>query len=171
MMNKVKIMIAAAAFAVTLSTPQLAIANIIVVLKAKKAMFATEKAIALGQNLSAQLKPQTIRLDAMGQELQALQQRLEADKDIMSNDEVQKLQAEIQAVSVEYQKLKQYLSNVKLQVEQEFLANMRPVLDKVLRQLVEENDISLIINGQSAIYNAAGIDITSKVVELLNLEP
>ena len=170
-MNKVKIMIAAAAFAVTLSTPQLAIANIIVVLKAKKAMFATEKAIALGQNLSAQLKPQTIRLDAMGQELQALQQRLEADKDIMSNDEVQKLQAEIQAVSVEYQKLKQYLSNVKLQVEQEFLANMRPVLDKVLRQLVEENDISLIINGQSAIYNAAGIDITSKVVELLNLEP
>ena len=170
-MNKVKIMIAAAAFAVTLSTPQLAIANIIVVLKAKKAMFATEKAIALGQNLSAQVKPQTIRLDAMGQELQALQQRLEADKDIMSNDEVQKLQAEIQAVSVEYQKLKQYLSNVKLQVEQEFLANMRPVLDKVLRQLIEENDISLIINGQSAIYNAAGIDITSKVVELLNLEP
>jgi len=170
-MNKVKIMIVAAAFAVTLSTPQLAIANIIVVLKAKKAMFATEKAIALGQNLSAQVKPQTIRLDAMGQELQALQQRLEADKDIMSNDEVQKLQAEIQAVSVEYQKLKQYLSNVKLQVEQEFLANMRPVLDKVLRQLVEENDISLIINGQSAIYNAAGIDITSKVVELLNLEP
>ena len=170
-MNKVKIMIVAAAFAVTLSTPQLAIANVIVVLKAKKAMFASEKAIALGQNLSAQLKPQTIRLDAMGQELQALQQRLEADKDIMSNDEVQKLQAEIQAVSVEYQKLKQYLSNVKLQVEQEFLANMRPVLDKVLRQLVEENDISLIINGQSAIYNAAGIDITSKVVELLNLEP
>ena len=170
-MNKVKIMIVAAAFAVTLSTPQLAIANIIVVLKAKKAMFASEKAIALGQNLSAQLKPQTIRLDAMGQELQALQQRLEADKDIMSNDEVQKLQAEIQAVGVEYQKLKQYLSNVKLQVEQEFLANMRPVLDKVLRQLVEENDISLIINGQSAIYNAAGIDITSKVVELLNLEP
>ena len=170
-MNKVKIMIVAAAFAVTLSTPQLAIANIIVVLKAKKAMFATEKAIALGQNLSAQVKPQTIRLDAMGQELQALQQRLEADKDIMSNDEVQKLQAEIQAVSVEYQKLKQYLSNVKLQVEQEFLANMRPVLDKVLRQLVEENDISLIINGQSVIYSAAGIDITSKVVELLNLEP
>ena len=164
-------MIAAAAFAVTLSTPQLATASVIVVLKAEKAMFATEKAIALGQNLSAQLKPQTIRLDAMGQELQALQQRLEADKDIMSNDEVQKLQAEIQAVGVEYQKLKQYLSNVKLQVEQEFLANMRPVLDKVLRQLVEENDISLIINGQSVIYNAAGIDITGKVVELLNLEP
>lgn len=170
-MNKVKIMIAAAAFAVTLSTPQLAIANIIVVLKAEKAMFATEKAIALGQNLSAQLKPQTIRLDAMGQELQALQQRLEADKDIMSSDEVQKLQTAIQTLSVDYRKLKQYLSKAKLQVEQEFLANMRPALDKVLRQLIEENDITLIINGQSAIYNAAGIDITSKVVELLNLEP
>ena len=48
---------------------------------------------------------------------------------------------------------------------------MRPALDKVLRQLIEENNISLIINAQSVIYNAAGIDITPKVVELLNLEP
>jgi len=37
--------------------------------------------------------------------------------------------------------------------------------------LIKENDISLIINGQSVIYNTAGIDVTAKVVELLNLEP
>ena len=107
----------------------------------------------------------------MGLELQALQQRLAADKDIMSSDEVQALQADIQALSAEYQQLNQYLSNAKMQTEQEFLANMRPALDKVLRNLIEENEISLIINGQSVIYNAAGIDITGKVVELLNLEP
>jgi outer membrane protein len=58
-----------------------------------------------------------------------------------------------------------------VQTEQEFLASMRPALDNVLRKLIEENEISLIINGQSVIYNAAGIDITGKVVELLNLEP
>ena len=125
----------------------------------------------MGQQLSEQLKPQTTRFDAMGLELQALQQRLAADKDIMSSDEVQALQADIQALSAEYQQLNQYLSNAKMQTEQEFLANMRPALDKVLRNLIEENEISLIINGQSVIYNAAGIDITGKVVELLNLEP
>jgi len=48
---------------------------------------------------------------------------------------------------------------------------MRPALDKVLRELIEKNNISLIINRQSVIYNSAGIDITPKVVELLNLEP
>jgi outer membrane protein len=170
-MNKVKTFIASAAFAFTLGVPQFSTADAIVVLKAEQALFATDKAVALGQQLSAKLKPQTTRFDAMGQQLQALQQRLEADKDIMSSDEVQKLQVEIQALNTEYQQLQQYLSNAKLNAEQEFLANMRPALDRVLRQLIKENEISLIINGQSVIYNAVEIDITNKVVELLNLEP
>jgi Skp family chaperone for outer membrane proteins len=170
-MNKMKKALTAAAFAITLSAPQWAIAETIVVLKAEQAIFATKKAIALGQQLSAQLKPQTTRYDAMGLELQALQQRFEADKDLMSSDEAQKLTIEIQALGAEYQQLQQYLTNVKARAEQEFLANTRPALDKVLRQLIAENNISLIINGQSVIYNAAGIDITPKVVELLNLEP
>lgn len=170
-MNKMKKALTAAAFAITLSAPQWAIAETIVVLKAEQAIFATGKAIALGQQLSAQLKPQTTRYDAMGLELQALQQRFEADKDLMSSDEAQKLTIEIQALGAEYQQLQQYLTNVKARAEQEFLANTRPALDKVLRQLIAENNISLIINGQSVIYNAAGIDITPKVVELLNLEP
>ena len=170
-MNKVKIILATAVFALTFSTSQLALANAIVVLKAEQAIFATAKAIALGQNLSAQLEPQAVRFDAMGKKLQALQQRFVADKDLMSSDELQTLQTEIQTLNGEYQGLQQYLANAKVGAEQEFLASMRPALDKVLRELIEKNNISLIINGQSVIYNSAGIDITPKVVELLNLEP
>ena len=170
-MNKVKIILATAVFALTFSTSQLALANAIVVLKAEQAIFATAKAITLGQNLSAQLEPQAVRFDAMGKKLQALQQRFVADKDLMSSDELQTLQAEIQTLNGEYQGLQQYLANAKVGAEQEFLASMRPALDKVLRELIEKNNISLIINGQSVIYNSAGIDITPKVVELLNLEP
>ena len=170
-MNKVKRLLTAGAFAITLSAPQWAIAEAIVVLKAEQAMFATQKAIVLGQQLSAQLKPQTTRYDSMGLELQALKQRFEADKDLMSSDEVKKITLEIQGLGNEYKQLKQYLANVKAQAEQEFLASMRPALDRVLRRLIEENNISLIINGQSVIYNTASIDITPKVIELLNLEP
>ena len=170
-MNKVERLLTAAAFAISLSAPQWAMAEAIVVLKAEQAMFATQKAIVLGQQLSAQLKPQTTRYDTMGQELQALKQRFEADKDLMSNDEAQKITLEIQGISNEYNQLKQYLTNVKAQAEQEFLASMRPELDRVLRRLIEENNISLIINGQSVIYNTASIDITPNVIELLNLEP
>lgn len=170
-MHKVKKIFTAAAFVATLTGPQLAAAQTIVVLKAEQAMFATQKAVTLGQQMSAQLKPQAIRFDAMGKQLQALQQRLEADKDLMSGAEVEKLEIKIQSLGAEYQQLQHYLSNTKLQAEQDFLTAMRPALDKVLRQLIEENNISLIINGKSVIYNAAGIDITPKVVELLNLEP
>ena len=170
-MNKMERLLTAAAFAIALSAPQWALAEAIVVLKAEQAMFATQKAIILGQQLTAQLKPQTTRYDTMGQELQALKQRFEADKDLMSNDEAQKITLEIQGISNEYNQLKQYLTNVKAQAEQEFLASMRPELDRVLRRLIEENNISLIINGQSVIYNTASIDITPNVIELLNLEP
>jgi len=170
-MHKLPRILGFALLAMGLLVPALGHAQTIVVLKPEQAMFATEKAIALGHKLSAELKPQTTRFDAMGVELQALQQRLQADKDLMSAAEVQTLQAEIQALAAEYQQLQTYLSNTKLKIEQEFLASMRPALDKILRQLIEENNISLIINGQSVIYNAAGIDITPKVVELLNLEP
>jgi len=170
-MKKFTKAIKAAAFLAAIACPVLVQADAIVVLKAEQAMFATDKAVALGQNLSAKLKPQTTRFDAMGVELQELQNRLATDQAIMSSEEVKALQAQIQTLAAEYQQLQQYLTNIKSQTEQEFLASMRPLLDKVLRQLIEENNISLIINGQSVIYNAAGIDITSKVVELLNLEP
>ena len=170
-MNKVTVIFATVVFAFTVCASQLTLANAIVVLKAEQAIFATAKAIALGQTLSAQLEPQAVRFDTMGKKLQALQQRFVADKDLMSSDELQTLQAEIQTLNAEYQRLQQYLTNAKAGAEQEFLASMRPALDKVLRELIEKNNISLIINGQSVIYNSVGIDITPKVVELLNLEP
>ena len=157
-------------FIATLLGPQLAIAQGIFVLKAEQAIFATQKALALGQQVSAQLKPQVVRFDSMGKELQALQQRLETDKDLMSDDEVLQIKTQIQNLNAEYQQLQQYLSNAKLQAEQNFLTSMRPALDKVLGQFIKDNNPSVIINGNSVIYNATSVDITSKVVELLNLE-
>ena len=157
-------------FIATLLGPQLAIAQGIFVLKAEQAIFATQKALALGQQVSAQLKPQVVRFDSMGKELQALQQRLEIDKDLMSDDEVLQIKTQIQNLNAEYQQLQQYLSNAKLQAEQNFLTSMRLALDKVLGQFIKDNNPSVIINGNSVIYNATSVDITSKVVELLNLE-
>jgi Skp family chaperone for outer membrane proteins len=169
-MNKIEKIVIAMTFTATLLGPQLAIAQGIFVLKAEQAIFATQKALALGQQVSAQLKPQVVRFDSMGKELQALQQRLETDKDLMSDDEVLQIKTQIQNLNAEYQQLQQYLSNAKLQAEQNFLTSMRPALDKVLGQFIKDNNPSVIINGNSVIYNATSVDITSKVVELLNLE-
>ncbi len=170
-MDKVKLIFNTVAFVLCLSLPQWVLANAIVVLKVEQAIFATGKAIALGKSLSAKLEPQALRFDTIGKKLQATQQRMVADKDLMSSDEVQQLEADIQTLTIEFQQLQQYLKNAKAQAEQEFLASMRPALDKVLRQLIKANNISLIVNGQSVIYNSDAIDITPKVVELLNLEP
>ncbi|MCO4837432.1 MAG: OmpH family outer membrane protein [Oceanospirillaceae bacterium] len=170
-MKKFKKLLVASVFFTSLVGPQLVIAEGVFVLKAEQAIFATQKALALGQQVSAQLKPQVVRFDAMGGQLQALQQRLEADKELMSDDEVLQMKTQIQNLNMEYQQLQQYLSNAKLQAEQNFLTSMRPALDKVLGQFIKDNAPALIINGNSVIYSVQSVDITPTVVELLNLEP
>ncbi len=169
-MNKMKQTIALFALAFGLLGSNVVHAEAIAVLNPEKAMFATQEAVELGQQLSERLQPQAARFEQMGQDLRALQARLETDKDLMTADEVQGLKNQIQNMNVELQQLQQYLNNSKLKAEQDFVAQMKPKLDRVLRQVIQENNISLIINGQSIIYNAPGVDITSKVVELLNLE-
>ena len=98
-MNKVKLIFNTVAFVLCLSLPQWVLANAIVVLKVEQAIFATGKAIALGKSLSAKLEPQALRFDTIGKKLQATQQRMVADKDLMSSDEVQQLEADIQTLT------------------------------------------------------------------------
>ncbi|WP_315982403.1 OmpH family outer membrane protein [Aliamphritea spongicola] len=45
---------------------------------------------------------------------------------------------------------------------------MRPRLDAVIRDMIEKGGYDVVINKQSTIYAKPELDITAKVVELLN---
>ena len=148
----------------------LVMAQNIAVFSPDKALFATQQAKQLGQELSQQLAPQSERLEALGQKLQLLQQRFTEDQALMSNEEIQQLQSQINQQSLEFQKLNQYIRNAKLQTEQEFLELMRPKLNKVLGAYIEANKIALIVNNSAVVYVQDGIDITGAITALLDQE-
>ena len=156
--------------AVSMLVSSLAMAQNIVIFSPDKALFDTQAAQQLGQQLSQKLGTQSERLQAIGQELQELQKRHQEDQALMSADEVKQLELQINQQSQEFQKLKQYLNNAKLQTEKKFLAAMRPKLDSALKTYIEANDIALIINSSAVVYSHAGVDITAAITALLDKE-
>jgi outer membrane protein len=148
----------------------LAAAQNIAVFSPEKALFATQAAVQLGQQLSQQLKPQSERLQAIGQELQALQKRHKEDQSLMSADELKQLELQINQQSREFQKLQQYLNNAKRQTEEKFLSSMRSKLDSALQTYIEANDLALIVNSSAVVYSRSGVDITTAITAMLDQE-
>ena len=146
-------------------------ASTIVILNPEQAVFATEKAKKLGQELAASMKPQTSRYDNMGLQLQSLKQQFQQDQALLSDTELTIRRQQVQDLEQDYQQLGQHLLKVKVQQEQKFLVKMKPVLDKVLLKLIEKHKISLILNPSATVFAVPQIDITTEVVELLNQEP
>ena len=140
--------------ALGISLSSLAAADKIAIFSPEKAIFDTQAAIQLGQQLSEQLQPQS--------------QRLEEDQALMSSEELQQLQQQINQQSQVFQQLNQYLNNAKLQTEQEFLQLMRPKLDEVLTKYIEANNISLILNRNAVVYVQDDIEITAAITALLD---
>ena len=165
-----KLLMKASLLVVTMFASTLALAQNVVTLSPEKAMFGTQAAKQLGQQLSQQLAPQSQRLQELGAEVQALQERHKQDQALMSAEELQQLEQQIQLQSQEYRKLQQYINNAKVQTEQKFLASMKSRLDAVLRTYIETNNVGLIVNSSAVIYAAQGVDITAEVVTLLDQE-
>lgn len=165
-----KLLMKASLLALSMFASTLALAQNVVTLSPEKAMFGTLAAKQLGQQLSQQLAPQSQRLQELGAEVQALQERHKQDQALMSAEELQQLEHQIQLQSQEFRKLQQYIKNAKLQTEQKFLASMKPRLDAVLRTYIETNNVGLIINSSSVIYAAQGVDITTEIATLLDQE-
>jgi outer membrane protein len=154
--------------ALGISLSSLAVADKIAIFSPEIAIFDTQAAKQLGQQLSEQLRPQGERLESVNQELEALQKRLEADQAILSSEELQQLQQQINQKTQIFQQLNQFINNAKLQTEQEFTQLMRPKLDEVLTKYIEANNISLILNRNAVIYLQGDIEITAAITALLD---
>jgi outer membrane protein len=81
---------------------------------------------------------------------------------------MQQLRMQFQKAFGEFQRRGQELQQQRAQREQAFLNEMRPRLDEIIRNLIKQQEIDLVLNKQAAIYANPELDITGRVVELLN---
>ena len=140
----------------------------LVTLDVDAALRASESAKAFSASLLKSTQADEKAVKDLEQQARQLQADLEKSKGLLSNEELQRKQMQFQKVYGEYQKQGQALQQLRAQKEQAFIQGIRPKLDQVIKQLIQERQLSVILNRQTAIYTEPGVDITVDVVKKLN---
>ncbi|WP_415889315.1 OmpH family outer membrane protein [Neptuniibacter sp. SY11_33] len=140
----------------------------VAVLGVQQALLASEAAADYRQSLKTEFAKDDKKMLDLEKQVKAAREKLKKNKDLASEAELKKMSIQFQKVFAEYQKNGQALQQKKMQREQAFIQEMRPRLDKVIRDLIEKEGYDVVIAKQATLFTKKELDITPRVVELLN---
>lgn len=149
-----------------LSVP--AYATDVAVLDWREALMSSEAAQRSMNELRNQTSDQRQRAESLGQELQQLQQRLQQDGAVMSDSERNSVRQELRQKGSEFQQLRAQIQQAQQQAEQQLLQSAKPKLDRAIDQVVAEHDVQLLVDRDSVVHMADGLDLTQEVTDILN---
>lgn len=140
----------------------------VAVLAIQQALLASEAAASFRAELKEEFAAEQSKLLDLEKQAKDAQAKLQSNRDLASSEQQQQMRLQFQKVFAEYQRLGQELQQKRMQREQAFVGEMKPKLDKVLQQLIAKEGYDLIVARDATLYAKKELDITAKVVELLN---
>lgn len=140
----------------------------IAVLDTQRALVSSEEAKALLEQVQNELKKEEEEVNALGAEIQALQEKLQTDGEVMSPSEQRKAQKDIEDKGLEFEFLRNKLQKALQDRQQDLLRVMVPKVDAVLKDLIELEGYDLIMERANLRYVNPKHDITRRVTEKLN---
>ena len=155
---------------VAILTTSLAHAGQAVVLDVQAALQSSDAAQAFRADLVKSTSSQESQVRDLESQAKKMQSDFELNKGLLTQEQIHQKDLQFKKVYGEYQRQLQALQQQRAALEKEFLDGMRPKLDQVIKALIDEGDISLIINRQSAIYVEPRIDITGEIIKRLNAQ-
>lgn len=140
----------------------------IAVLDWQAAMLESTKIQAELQKADQQLAGEQNRARQLAEEARALQERLQRDGSIMSEDERRRLTQQIEQKAQEYQFVVSRLQKQQQETRQEIINRHRPNLERAVNTLINEKKIDILLDRQAAAFVKPEFDITPAVAEQLN---
>ena len=140
----------------------------IAVLDTQRALVESEEATALLAQAEKELQQEQTEVTDLRDEIEALQQRLQTDGEVMSAAEQRKVGKDIEDKQIDFQFLVNKLQKEVKDRQQDIFQQMVPKIDKVLKDLIELEGYDLIIERANLRYVNSKHDITRKVTEKLN---
>ncbi len=134
----------------------------------RAALFSSDAAKEFTDKMVGKFKQQDLEVRAIGEDGQKLEMRLKNDAALMSDNERQKLAADLEEKIQEYQYKKTKLDKALAEKRQEFLAESKPKIDQVINELVKEEKLDLLLPREAALYTNADLDYTEQVIKKLN---
>ncbi len=139
-----------------------------VVLDVQKALLSSDSAAALREEMKKEFADDQRQLLDLEKQAKSLREQIQKKAGLSSEKEMGQLRMQFQKAFGEYQRRAQELQQRKSQKEQAFVGEMKPKLDEIVLNLIKSEDIDMIIAKQAAIYSNPNLDITARVIELLN---
>lgn len=120
------------------------------------------------QQAEGQLSSDQTRARQLAEEGRGLQERLQRDGSVMSEDERRRLTQQVEQKLQEYQFVMGRLQQQQQELRQEVVARFRPSLEKAVNELLEEHQIDILLDRQAVAFAKPEFDLTAAVAEKLN---
>ena len=108
------------------------------------------------------------RARQLAEEARSLQERLQRDGSIMSEDERRKMSQQVEQKAQEYQFVVSRLQKQQQEVRQEIVERHRPSLEKAVNEVIEEYKIDILLDRQAVAFARPQFDLTQAVAKKLN---
>lgn len=142
----------------------------VVVLDPTGAVMGTAAAKAKFEKLqkSADFASAKAKLDGLAADIKALQTEYQKDGMTWSAEKRTESEKKLQSLGQEYQFQGKKLQTEQQALMQQIMQELGPKMEAVVKQLVESENISMIVDAKSVMMAKPENDLTSKVTELLN---
>ncbi|GGO78842.1 Skp-like protein [Marinobacterium nitratireducens] len=147
---------------------QAAAADKVAVLGVEEALLKSDAAADLRDQLKREFSGEEKQLLELEKQAKALQEKLRKNQGLQSKEDEQKLRLQFQKAFGQYQKQGQELQQKRAERERGFLAEMRPKLDEVIRDIIKKEKYDVVIAKQATVYSDKSVDITQTVIDALN---
>jgi len=145
-----------------------AMAEKVAVLGVEEALLNSNAAKSFREELKKEFADDEKQLVAMEKQARELRDKLQKNAGLASEEDIKQMRMQFQKAFTEYQRRGQELQQQRAEREQAFIAEMRPRLDKAIRELIENQKFDVVISKQATVFSANSVDLTPKVIELLN---
>lgn len=165
MFNWTKILVASLAFVASVAMAE---GNKVAVVDMERALFQSDGAKASFKQVEDQFGDDIEKIKQLEKEMVAIQEKLQKDGAIMSDDEQRKMRNEIKEKQSEFQFFAGKLQEAEKQWRQQFFRASLPRVQEILKSIIDEEKIDLVLNGQAVIHASVDLDLTKKLLLKLN---
>lgn len=108
------------------------------------------------------------KYDSIAADVKALQKKIEAERDTMSQEQATENQKKMEYLRADYELVERKLRAEVQQLQGKIMEELQPKVQAALKELVEADGITLLLQREAVIVADPGLDVTSKLLERLN---
>ncbi|MBZ0330183.1 OmpH family outer membrane protein [Halomonas sp. ANAO-440] len=139
----------------------------VAVLDWRQALLSSDAAQRSMEQLESRLRGQQQEAQALGEELQGLQQRLQGGS--FSDAERQTMMQEFQQKGGRFEQLRQQIIEEQMRSEQEFLQQSESKLEQAVEQVISRHGIQVLVDPQGVVHSEVELpNLTREVTDILN---